>query len=69
MLADSVCFCMCVYSIVYLRRGRERRGGRKGGGVVWRWRSEREEYSFVQKYLPYKVWGTNVRRGERVGLE
>ena len=31
MLADSVCFCMCVHSIVHLRRGRERRGGRKGG--------------------------------------
>ena len=36
---------------------------------MWRRRSEREEFSFVQKYLPYKVWGTNVRRVERIGLE
>ena len=23
------------------------------------------EYSFIQKYLPYKVWGANVRREGR----
>ena len=29
-----------------LRRGRGRKGGSKGrGGIVWRWRSGREEYS------------------------
>ena len=56
---------LCVYSIVYLRRGR----GKKGrGGVVWRWRSGREGVFFRPEYLPYKVWGSNVRKGRGQGL-
>ena len=64
---QCVSVCDCPPEERERKKGEVRRGGRKGlcgdGGVGGR------EYSFVQKYLPYKVWGANVRRGERVGLE
>ena len=66
----SVFLYVCVLYSPPEERGRKKgEVGRGGEGLCGHGGVKGREYSFVQKYLPYKVWGANVSRGERVGLE